>query len=211
MFILEIIALLLPMLQPAPQADIAVQASQMTNAAAQVAADETLDWQINRPMDAWRIALRDELSDDTEYAARVEAAIDAAVLRTGADPAMLWSVAYTESHGRHWKSPGAVKRGGSGEIGMMQVMPFWEKSIKKKYSVELDLFNLEDNMVAGALVLSRGGETPHRMLSYYNTGQRVRSTAYQRKVMQYWSSIEEIPETVEYKDRILQVSAKAWD
>ena len=44
-----------------------------------------------------------------------------------------------------------------------------------------------------------------------NTGQRVRNTTYQRKVMRYWGSIEEIPETVEYKEKILRISALAWD
>ena len=98
MFILEILAMLMPLLQPAPQVELAVQASQVTNAAAMSAATETIDWQINRPVDSWRIALREELADDAGYAARVEAAIDNAVELTGADPAMLWSVAYTESH-----------------------------------------------------------------------------------------------------------------
>ncbi|MCB1217256.1 transglycosylase SLT domain-containing protein [bacterium] len=210
MFILEILALLMPLLQPAPQAELAVQATQQTNAAAFSAAMETADWQISQPRDAWRIALQEELSDDQEYAARVEAAIDNAVELTGADPVMLWSVARTESHGRHWKSPGKVKRGGSGEIGMMQVMPFWARSLQKKYGFELDLYDLEDNVIAGAIVLSRGGESPQYMLSYYNTGQRIRSSAYQRKVMSYWSGLEEIPERIDYHDEILLVSAQAW-
>ncbi|MCB1220345.1 MAG: transglycosylase SLT domain-containing protein [Planctomycetales bacterium] len=210
MFILEILAMLMPLLQPAPQVELAVQASQVTNAAAMSAATETIDWQINRPVDSWRIALREELADDAGYAARVEAAIDNAVELTGADPAMLWSVAYTESHGRHESSPGNVKRGGSGEVGMMQVMPFWSRSLEKKYGFELDLFKLEDNVIAGAIVLSRGGESPQHMLSYYNTGQRIRSSAYQRKVMRYWSGLTEIPDSIEYKDEILLVSAQAW-
>jgi hypothetical protein len=37
------------------------------------------------------------------------------------------------------------------------------------------------------------------MLSYYNTGRKLKSTAYQRKVMRYWGSIEEIPATLEIK------------
>lgn len=211
MFLLEIIAFLIPMLQPAPQANVAVQASMRTNTAAIIAVEQTTDWIASRPMDAWRLALREELAEDPSYASRVEGAIDHAVELTGADPEMLWSVAYTESRGRHWRSPGEVKRGGSGEIGMMQVMPFWQRSLEKKYGVKLDLFKLEDNMVAGAYVLSRGGETPHHMLSYYNTGQRVRNTAYQRKVMRYWSGLEEIPETISFKEKILLVSAQSWD
>ena len=211
MFILEILALLMPMFQPAPQAHVAMQAAHRINTAAHGAALETITWQTSQPDEAWRSAVQSELDDDSAYAARVEAAIADAAYRTGADPTMLWSVAFTESHGRHWSSPGKVKRGGSGEIGMMQVMPFWSRSLEKKYGVAVDLFDLEDNVLAGAYILSRGGESPHEMLSYYNTGQRVRSTAYQRKVMRYWSKLEEIPDTIDYKQSILLVSAQAWD
>jgi len=99
----------------------------------------------------------------------------------------------------------------AGAQGLMQVMPFWQKALKRKYDVEVDLFDLEDNVMAGALVLSRGGKTPQRMLSYYNTGQRVNSTPYQRKVMRYWRSIDaQIPDTVELTASVRSVSAESW-
>ena len=211
MFILEILALLMPMFQPAPEVKVAMQAAHRINSAAHGAVLETISWQASCPAIAWHSAIETELTDDESYAARVKSAIEQAVDKTGADPTMLWSVAFTESHGRHWSSPGMVKRGGSGEIGMMQVMPFWSRSLEKKYGVALDLFDLEDNVLAGAYILSRGGKSPHEMLSYYNTGQRVRSTAYQRKVMRYWSKLEEIPDSIGYKKQILAVSAEAWD
>lgn len=211
MFILELLAMLLPMLQPAPQAQVALQAAQRMNVAAFSAAADTAVWQTAQPDEAWRSALQTELAEDSAYAAQVEAAIDSAVVRTGADPTMLWSVMFTESRGRHWASPDNVKRGGSGEIGMMQVMPFWSRSLEKKYGVTLDLYNLEDNVLAGAYILSRGGETPSQILSYYNTGQRIRSSAYQRKVMRYWGKLEEIPETVDFHEKIRLISARAYD
>jgi soluble lytic murein transglycosylase-like protein len=211
MFILEILAMLLPMIQPAPQAELAMQAAQRINYATASAIDETEVWRQSQPQDAWRMALQQELAEDSSYAISVEAAIDAAVDLTGADPTMLWSVMFTESHGRHWASPDRVKRGGSGEIGLMQVMPFWGRSLEKKYGVKLDLFKLEDNVVAGAYILSRGGDTPNEILSYYNTGQRIRSSAYQKKVMRYWSKLDEIPKTIEFRDEVEYVSAQAWD
>ena len=99
---------------------------------------------------------------------------------------------YTESHGRHTWANGSVKRGSVGEIGAMQIRPFWRRALKKHYDLDVDLYNMHDNVLAGAYILKRGGDDPNVMLSYYNTGQRVRSTPYQRKVTRYWNKLQEL-------------------
>lgn len=140
---------------------------------------------------AWEEALRTELADSPVYAGNLVGYIRDASTETGVSPAVIWAVMYTESHGRHWTNAEKVKRGGSGEIGAMQVLPWWERGLKRKYGVDLDLYNLRDNVRAGAYILSRGGSKLNEMLSYYNTGQRIRSTPYERKVMRYLGVFEE--------------------
>lgn len=140
---------------------------------------------------AWEGALRTELADSPVYAERLAGYIREASAETGVSPAVIWAVMYTESHGRHWSRPGKVKRGSAGEIGAMQVQPWWQRSLERHYGVKLDLYNQRDNVRAGAYILSRGGSQLNVMLSYYNTGQHLRSTAYQRKVMRYLGGFEE--------------------
>jgi soluble lytic murein transglycosylase-like protein len=140
---------------------------------------------------AWEEALRAELADSPVYAGNLAGYIRDASTETGVSPSVIWAVMFTESHGRHWNSSARVKRGGAGEIGAMQVLPWWERGLKRKYGVDLDLYNLRDNVRAGAYILSRGGSELKVMLSYYNTGQRIRSTPYQRKVMRYLGGFEE--------------------
>jgi len=139
----------------------------------------------------WAADAREQLSDDPQYAERVVNAIHAAAETSGLDPAVLWSVAHTESHGHHRDSRNRVKRGGAGEIGLMQIIPFWQRALKREYDVEVDLYNLEDNVLASTYILKRGGSDINVMLSYYNTGQRVRNTAYQRKVKRYLARLDQ--------------------
>jgi len=138
---------------------------------------------------AWVAAAREELADSPEYCDEVVAAVCAASAETGLEQEMLWSVMFTESRGRHYRANGNVKRGGAGEIGVMQVLPWWRRGLKKEYGLEVDLYDVAGNILAGAYILKRGGKEPRVMLSYYNTGQRVRNTAYQRKVMRYWDRL----------------------
>jgi len=139
---------------------------------------------------AWKADVEAKLADKPHYAQRLINAIYHAAEAGGMDPAMLWSVAYTESRGRHLDKRGRVKRGGAGEIGLMQIKPFWQRALKREYGVDVDLYNLEDNLLASTYILKRGGDDPRVMLSYYNTGQRVRSTSYQRRVMRYLNKLD---------------------
>lgn len=134
---------------------------------------------------AWALDVRAKLADRPAYARRMVNALFAASQRSGLDPALLWSVAYAESRGQHRDNRGRVKRGGAGEIGLMQIKPFWQRALKREYGVSLDLYNLEDNLLASTYILKRGGDDRRVMLSYYNTGQRVRSTSYERRVLRY--------------------------
>jgi soluble lytic murein transglycosylase-like protein len=134
---------------------------------------------------AWAKDVRAKLADRPAYAHRLVNAVYAAGKRSGLDPALLWSVAYAETHGQHRDDRGRVKRGNAGEIGLMQIKPFWQRALMREYGVKLDLYKLEDNLLASTYILKRGGSDPRMMLSYYNTGQRLRSTSYERRVMRY--------------------------
>jgi soluble lytic murein transglycosylase-like protein len=149
--------------------------------AAQVAAAHT---------PAWERDARSVLAEEPDYAERLISAIRDAASASGVAADTLWGVAYTESRGRHWRSSGRIKRGGAGEIGLMQVLPFWQKALKRTVGLDVDLDRLEDNVLAGAFILRRGGDETPVMLSYYNTGQRISSTRYQRRVMNYISSFQ---------------------
>jgi soluble lytic murein transglycosylase-like protein len=140
---------------------------------------------------AWESALRTELVDSPVYADKLVAAITAAATETGIDPGMLWSVAYTETHGRHCRDDGSIKRGNEGEVGVMQIKPFWEKALKRTYGLDIELDDVQQNVRAAAYILKRGGDDSVVMLSYYNTGKQLRGCAYQRKVMKYWESLEQ--------------------
>jgi len=134
---------------------------------------------------AWKADVYAKLADKPKYARRMINAVYRAAEKGGLDPAMLWSVAYTETRGRHLDNSGRVKRGGAGEIGLMQIKPFWQRALKREYGVDIDLYKLEDNLLASTYILKRGGDDPRVMLSYYNTGQRIKSTSYERRVMRY--------------------------
>ncbi|MBN2080775.1 transglycosylase SLT domain-containing protein [bacterium] len=140
---------------------------------------------------AWAADAREQLSDDPQYAERVVNAIHDAAEISGLDPAVLWSIAHTETRGRHQDDHNHVKRGSAGEIGLMQIKPFWQRALQREYGVEVDLYNLEDNILASTYILKRGGSDVDVMLSYYNTGQRIRNTAYQRKVIRYLASLDQ--------------------
>lgn len=140
---------------------------------------------------AWERDLRDTLAEDPAYAARLASGIRAAARASGLDPALIWGVAYQESRGRHRTKRGAVKRGAAGEVGLMQLKPFWQRALRRAYGVQLDLYDLEGNLLAATYVLKRGGAEAPVMLSYYNTGRRVSSTPYQRRVMRHLARLRE--------------------
>ena len=171
--------------QPAPPEQV-IAARDRANVIMSAAAAQLAEYQPQ-----WEVAAREELEDYPEYTEELLAAIRAASEETGLEPSLLWAVIYTESRGRHFNKNGRVKRGGSKEVGVMQVMPFWERSLKRVYDIEVDLFDLSDNVRSGAYVLTRGGDELRVMLSYYNTGKRIRSTRYQRKVMKYLAKLKE--------------------
>jgi soluble lytic murein transglycosylase-like protein len=137
----------------------------------------------------WERDLRQELAGSPRYADRLAKAIKHAAEDSDLDEALLWSVAYKETRGRHRDSQDRVKRGGDQEVGLMQIMPFWQKALKRTYGVDVDLFDLEDNVLAATYILKRGGDDTREMLSFYNTGQRLRSTPYQQSVMQYMKKL----------------------
>lgn len=139
---------------------------------------------------AWEKDLHAELHDSPVYAGKLVEMIKRVASERELEPALLWSVAVTESHGCHWYSGDTVKRGGAGEIGMMQVQPYWQRYIKKTYGIELDLYDWEDNLMAATYVLKLGGEDYGTMLSYYNTGKRYQSTSYSRKVLKRYNRIK---------------------
>ncbi|GEM_PF-3493374 len=181
-----VIVMALPLLVGQPQLPPHVEAcSDRVNAqialAAQAAAEHTPSWE----QDARRV-----LAEEPDYAERLVGAIRSAACASGVAAETLWGVAYTESRGRHRDPLGRIKHGGSGEIGLMQVLPFWQKALRRVAGLEVDLNHLEDNVLAGAFILQRGGDETAVMLSYYNTGQRVRSTRYQRRVMNYIASFQ---------------------
>jgi hypothetical protein len=144
------------------------------------------------PLADWEQVLQSELADSPDYASQLDTAIKSASAETGVPPEVIWSVAYTETHGRHWGADGVVKRGTHGEIGLMQVKPFWGRALKRVYGIDVDLYNVADNVRAGAYILSRGGSEINVMLSYYNTGRQLRQTAYERRVMRYLNSLDDL-------------------
>ena len=182
MKLIAIALMLLPLLeQPADRVPPELAAaSARTSSYIAAALEEAQNY-----MPAWEEALRAELVDSPVYPCNLAGYIREASKETGVSPSVIWAVMFTESHGRHWNHYGKVKRGGAGEVGAMQVLPWWERGLKRKYGVELDLYNLKDTVRAGAYILSRGGGELKVMLSYYNTGQRIYNTPYQRKVMRY--------------------------
>lgn len=186
MSIMHVIVMMLPLLVGQPLLPPQVEqcrdrVNDQISMAAQAAAEHT---------PAWEQDARSVLAEEPDYAERLVSAIRSAASASGVAAETLWGVAYTESRGRHWRSAGRIKRGGSGEIGLMQVLPFWQRALKRVAGLDLDLNRLEDNVLAGAYILRRGGDETPVMLSYYNTGQRLSGTRYQRRVMNYISSFQ---------------------
>ena len=187
MTFIQVMILVFPLLGLAPETpEHVLAAGDQVNFDIAVAVEAVADYQ-----PAWEQDCREVLGDNPEYAERLVRAIRINSRESGLAPEMLWSVAYTETRGNHWTQSGKVKRGGAGEIGLMQIMPSWRKSLKRVYGMDVDLYNLEDNMRAATVILQRGGEDPDVMLSYYNTGQRVRNTRYQRAVKRYWTALSD--------------------
>ena len=181
----QLVMLILPLLAGLGEPAEVKPAVQEVNTALTMAAQAANDY---RP--AWVVEAQAALGESSSYSVEVIDAVYEAASATGLSPELIWAVAYTESHGVHTTAAGRVKRGSSGEIGVMQVMPFWHRALKKKYGVDLDLYDVKDNIMAGAIILTRGGDDTRMMLSYYNTGQRIRSTPYQRKVSRYLAKLE---------------------
>lgn len=180
MYFVCVVYLMIPLLAgPAVPPEISA-ASADVNARMKMAVAAAVDYE-----PAWEIDLRSELADSPVYAQRMVDAVYSASQQSGLDPAVLWSVAYTETRGRHRDNQGRVKRGGDREIGLMQIQPFWARALKREYNLDLDLFKLEDNLLASTFILKRGGTDLNTMLSYYNTGRRLKSSSYQRRVMKY--------------------------
>jgi hypothetical protein len=144
----------------------------------------------------WQQVLYADLVDSPQYAAELAQAISIAAEETAVPAELIWGVAYTESHGRQWNGTGQVKRGSAGEVGLMQVKPFWASAIKREYGVTLDLWQVADNVRAGAYILKRGGGDTATMLGYYNTGKHIRGTRYQRRVTQYMERLDELADSM---------------
>jgi soluble lytic murein transglycosylase-like protein len=180
-----LVMLVLPLLaglgEPAPVDPAQAEVNVAVGAAAQAA-------RAYEP--AWMAGAREALGSMNGYSVEVIDAVHSAAEETGVAPELIWAVAYTETKGFHTTPDGTVKRGSSGEIGVMQVKPFWSKALKKKYGVNLDLYSVKDNIMAGALILKSGGDDTRVALSYYNTGQRLKSSAYERKVTKYLAALE---------------------
>lgn len=185
MSIIIIVLLLLPLFaQPRPSPLVKQASSEVTlKVSAAIASTRAY------MAPAWVEAIREEIADDEAYATTLIAGIKAAATETGLKEELIWSVMYTESHGRHFRRPNRVKRGGAGEVGVMQVLPWWKRGLKKEYGLDVDLYDVTDNVRAGAYILRRGGTETRVMLSYYNTGQRVYNTPYQRRVMRYLEKV----------------------
>jgi hypothetical protein len=183
MQLIQLVFVLLATAQPAP-AEV--------NAALPPVSQQEQQIAISAPLADWEQVLYMELQDSPVYAGTLASAIKEAASETEIAPEVLWSVAFTESRGRHWHGNGKVKRGSSGEVGLMQIKPFWQKALKREYGIDIDLYNMQQNVRAGAYILSRGGSDLNVMLSYYNTGKPLRSCGYQRKVVNYLSRIDEL-------------------
>lgn len=181
MYLVCVVFWLMPLIQPPAALPPEINAANAQVSGCIAAAVEAA--QDRQP--AWAADVRAKLADRPAYATRMVNALHRAAEHSGLDPAMLWSVAYAESRGRHRNERGQVKRGGAGEIGLMQIKPFWQRALMREYGVTVDLYNLEDNLLASTYILKRGGDDLRVMLSYYNTGQRIKSTSYQRRVMRY--------------------------
>lgn len=186
MSMITIVLLLLPMLAQ-PQPPMLAQEARV-KVASKISAAVASAKSYTPP--TWIAAIREDLADDETYATTLIAAIKAAATETELPEELIWSVMHTESHGRHFRRPGQVKRGGAGEVGVMQVLPWWERGLKKEYGIDVDLYDVTDNVRAGAYILRRGGTETRVMLSYYNTGQRVYNTPYQRRVMRYLKKVQ---------------------
>ena len=181
----HLVLLILPMLAGLQGAIQVQPAMQDVNVAVGTAVQAAADCE-----PAWVAEVHIALGEQNSYSTDVIDAINSAAECTGVAPEVIWAVAYTESHGFHMKADGKVKRGGAGEVGIMQVKPFWSKALKKNYGVDLDLYDVADNIMAGAMILKRGGDDTKVALSYYNTGKRYKTTAYQRKVTKYLAKFE---------------------
>lgn len=183
----NLVMLILPLLT-GPQMPAAVDTAKLqVGAAISAAAEAATAYQ-----PGWLIDAHDKLGEDPGYCREVIDGIHHASEETGIDAELIWAVMYTESRGHHYTRRGNVKRGGAGEIGAMQVLPFWRRGLKKEYGIEVDLYNVQDNIRASAYILTRGGTERNVILSYYNTGQRYNSTPYQRKVERYISELEQL-------------------
>lgn len=184
MFGYHLVMLILPVLTglgtPAQIQPAAIDVNFAVSTAAQAASEY-------EPL--WVAQVRKALGEQNDYSVEVIDAVNDAAVATGVAPEVIWAVAYTESHGFHMRENGQVKRGGAGEIGIMQIKPFWSTALKKKCGVELDLYDVSDNIMAGAMILQRGGDDTKVALSYYNTGKRYSSTPYQRKVSKYLAQL----------------------
>jgi hypothetical protein len=144
------------------------------------------------PLPTWEVRAKAYGVGDAEIAA-IHAADS-----YGVAGSVLLAVMMIESGGSHLNSRGAVKRGLAGEIGAMQIMPDWKSKLKRIYHMDVDLYDLEDNVRAAAVILFRGGydsDDPDSIpyaASYYNTGQRgIRNTRYSREVMKLLAEIED--------------------
>ncbi|MFH0905423.1 MAG: hypothetical protein V1826_01770 [bacterium] len=104
-----------------------------------------------------------------------------------------WRMIWQESGGRHYNSRGGVKRGGSGEWGICQILDDGMQ-LKKGYNYA----DLSGNLKCGLGLLSFALNDPERKydertaLGWYNAGKKVSNTKYVRQAMAREFTWEEV-------------------
>lgn len=98
--------------------------------------------------------------------------------KKGINPCFTYAISIRETRGQHYDAYGKVIRGGSGEYGMMQVMPYNFKSYHNKLSLRDNLdastnylkecLNLKNNYYLAASCYNRGASSKKINHKYSN-------------------------------------------
>jgi hypothetical protein len=109
---------------------------------------------------------------DVKYRENLIRCVNDAAHEYGVDPWLIWSVIKYESTYHHLNAKAEVKRGGSREVGVAQIMLYWSK--KWGYN----LFDVRDNIRCCARLLQYardelGLTDTQEILGWYNTGKEI--------------------------------------